>query len=77
MSTTPTVTNLVVCDLTLGNEHETANHICILVATQGNGTPFPHDSFQEEDVVELCMGFGQENLEGVLWLSKTKAVLAF
>ena len=46
----------MVCDSTLGYGHEIVNHICILVATQGNGTLFPHDSFKEEDLVELCVG---------------------
>ena len=54
-----TVTALAVCDFTLVDEHEKVNHICILVATQGNGIPFPHDSFQEEDLVELCVGLGR------------------
>ena len=77
MSTASTVTALVVHDLTLGDELEIANCICILVATQGDGTPFPHDSFQEEGVVELCMGLGQAHPEGVLWVSETEVVLAF
>ena len=72
-----TVTTLLACDSTLGNEHKITKHICILVATQGDGTPFPHDSFQEEDFVELCMSLGQVHLEGVLWVSQTKAVLTF
>ena len=55
-------------DSTLGDEHELANCICILVATHGDGTLFSHDSFQEEDLVELCMGLGQAHLEGVLWI---------
>ena len=55
----------------------TANCICNLVATQGDGTPFSPDSFQEEDVVELCVGLGQAHPEGVLWLSDTKMVLMF
>ena len=77
MSTTSIVTALVVQDQTLGGEPKIANCICILVATQGNGTPFPHKSFQEEDLVELCVGFGQAHLEDVLQLSESKAVLAF
>ena len=66
MSTKSTATALVACGPTLGDEHELVNHICTLVATHGKGTPFPHDSFQEEDLVEFCMGLGQAHLEGVL-----------
>ena len=47
MSMTSTVTASVAHDLTLGDEQELANHICILVATHGDGTPFSHNSFQE------------------------------
>ena len=53
------------------------NHIYILVATQGDGSPFHPDSFQEEDVVELCMGLSQAYLEGMLRLLDTEAVLSF
>ena len=77
MSTASTVTTSVACNLTLGNEHEIANHICILVATQSDGTPFPHYSFQEEDLMELCMGLGQAHMDCVLWLWEPKAVITF
>ena len=77
MSTASTATALVVCDLTLGNKHEIANCICILVATLGDGTPFPHNSFLEEDLVELCVGLGKAHQEGVLQLLETEAVLMF
>ena len=52
-------------------------HICILVAILGDGTLFPHDSFQEEDLVELCIDWGQAHPEGVLQLWETEAVLLF
>ena len=71
------VTASVVHDSTLGNEHKIVNGTCILVATHGNGTPFSHDSFQEDDLIELCMGLGQANLEGELWFLETKVVLLF
>ena len=77
MSTASTVTTSAVCDSTLGDEHKIANCICILVATQGDSTPFPHDSFQEEDLVELCIGLSQTHPEGVLQLLETEAVLTF
>ena len=38
ISTTSTVTILVVHDLTLGDEHEIANHVCVLAATQVDST---------------------------------------
>ena len=74
MSTTCTMTALAVRDQTLGDGLEIANHICILVATQGVGTPFSPSSFQEEDMVKLCMGLDQVHLEGLLWLSDTEMV---
>ena len=63
MSTTSTVTASVVRDLTLIDKLEIMNHICILAATQSDGTHFCPDSFQEEDMVELCVGLGQAHPE--------------
>ena len=77
MSTISTVTISAVCDSILGDEHEIANCIYILIATHGDGTPFSPNSFQEEDFVELCMGWGQAHLEGELQISETEVVLAF
>ena len=72
-----TVTASVAHDSTLGDEHKIANCTCILVATQSNGTPFPHDSFQDEDLVELCVGLGQAHSDGMLWLLETEVVITF
>ena len=77
MFTTSTVVALAAHDSTLGNEHEIVNCICILVATHSNGTPFTHNSFQEEDLVELCVGLGQAHPESVAWILETEAVLVF
>ena len=55
MSMTSTVTASAVHYPTLGGAHDLANHICILVATWGDGTVFSN-SFQEEDLIELCVG---------------------
>ena len=71
------VTASVVRDLTLGDELQIVNHICILAATQGDGTLFHPNSFQEEDLFKLCIGLGQAHPEGVLWLLDTKTVLSF
>ena len=73
MSTTPTVTTSAVRDLTLGDEFEIANHIHILVATQGNGTPFNPTPSMRRTQVKLCMA----HQEGMLWLSDTEMVFAF
>ena len=70
-------TVLVACDPTLGNDHDLVNCICILVATHGDGTLFSHDSFQEEDLVELWVGLGQAHMYGVLQISETEALLTF
>ena len=77
MSMTSTVTASVVCDPILGNDHKLADRICILLATHGDGTPFFHASFQEEDLVEICMGLGQAHLDDVLQISETKVLLTF
>ena len=77
MSTAFTVTASAVRDLTLGDELEIVNCISVLAATQGDGTLFHLNSFQEEDLVKLCIGLGQVHQEGVLWLSYTETVLTF
>ena len=77
MSTTSTVTTSEARDLTLDDELKIVNHICILAATQSDGTLFHPNSFQEEDIVELCIGLGQAHHKGVLQLLDTKMVLAF
>ena len=77
MSTVSKVTASAACDLTLGKDHELANCIWVLVATQGNGTPLYPDSFQEEDIVELCVGLDQVHPQGVLQLLDTEMVLTF
>ena len=77
MSTASTVTTLVEMDPTLDDDTEIANQICILFATQGNGTLLCPSSFKEEAAVKLCIGLGQEHPGGVLQLSDTKTVLAF
>ena len=63
MSMASTATTLTAYDLTLGHEYKVVNCICILVAIQDDGTPFSHDSFQEEDLVELCIGLAQAHLK--------------
>ena len=77
MSTASTVTTFREMDLTLGHDTEITNQICILNATQGNGTLLSPTFFCEEDTNELFVGLGQEHLEGVLQLSDTETALAF
>ena len=77
MSKTSTATALMVCDPTQGDENKLVNHICILVATHGDGTLFSHDSLQEEDLVEFCVGLGEIHPEVCSGSWETKAVLAF
>ena len=77
MSTTSIATVSAVHDPTLGNAHDLANCICILVTTKGDGTLFSPNSFQEEDLVELCVGLGQAYLDGVFWILETKPLLTF
>ena len=58
MSTTPTVTTSVEMDLTLGDDTEIPNQICILFTTQGDGTLLGPISFGKKDMIELCIGLG-------------------
>ena len=76
MSMASTATTSVVHDSILGDEH---NIVISLVSWLPHKamTLFPHDSFQEQDLVELCVGIGQAHPEGVLWLSETAAVITF
>ena len=77
MSTTSTATALAAYDHTLGDDPDLANCICVLTIAGGDGTPFDADSLQEEDVVELCIGMGQANPNGVLLLLVMELVIAF
>ena len=71
------VTTSAEMDLTLGNDTEIANQICILVATKGNGTQLYPTSFTKEGTVKLCVVLSQGHTEGVLWLLDTEVVLTF
>ena len=71
-----TASTSVACDLTLGDDHEIANHICILAATLGDGTQLHPDCYQEKDIVRLCVDFSQVYPEGVQMLLDMKMVLA-
>ena len=77
MSTASTATASVELDPTLNDDAVIATPICILITTWDNGTPFDPTSFGQEDAIELCVGLGQEHLEGVLWASDTETVIAF
>ena len=77
MSTTSTLTALVACDQTVGDDPELANHICVPPIGRVDGTPFDADSLQEEDIVELCVGMGQVHPDGLLLLSVTESVMHF
>ena len=73
MSTISTVTDLVACDHTLGNDSKLPNHMCVL----GDGTPFHVTSIQEEDLAELCVEVEQAHPKGVLWSSAMESVTVF
>ena len=77
MSTISTVTTSAAPDLTLGNDNETGNQICMLVATHANGTSLHSTSFHQEDTVVMCEGLGQECPKGVLWFMEMEMVLTF
>ena len=68
MSTSSAVTTLVEMDLTLGDNIDIGNKICVLVVTRGNGTLLDPSSFKEQDVVELCIRLGQKHPEGLFQL---------
>ena len=77
MSTTSMGTASAELDPTLSDDTVIVTQICILIASQGDDTPLDPTSFREEDAIKLCVGLGQEHLEGVLWVSDAKIVLVF
>ena len=77
MSTTSTVTASVACYHIPGDEVELLNHMCVLVLTWGDGTPFNGTSIQEEDIIEICIQLGQTHPKGVLWHSVVELVILF
>ena len=77
MSTTSTVPALAEPDPTLGNDNETANWNCMLVATCTDGTLLCPTSFHQEDAVVMSEGLGQEHPKGVLWLIEMEMILVF
>ena len=77
MSTMPMATACTEIDPTLGDDTEVTNCICIMLATQSNGIPLCPTYYTEEGAVKLCIGFGQEHTEGVLWFLDTEIVLTF
>ena len=66
MSTTSTMTASVAKDQILNNEVDIPNHICILVLTRGDGTPFDVTSIHEENIIEICVWVGYTHPKGVL-----------
>ena len=71
------VTTSAELDPTLSDNAAIATQIWELVASLGNGNPLDPTSFGEEDVIELCIGLGQEHSKGVLRILDTKMVVAF
>ena len=64
-------------DLTPGNNTAIVTQIYVFITTQCDGTLLDPTSFREEDVIELCVGLGQEHLKGVLQASDTETIIAF
>ena len=58
MSTTSTATALAEPHPIVGDDDEITNWICILVVTCADGTLLCPTSFQQEDAVAMCKGFG-------------------
>ena len=77
MSTTSTVTTAVAHDHIPGDKVELLHHICVLVLTRGDGTPFDVASIQEEDIIELCIELGHTHPKGVLCYSVTESLVLF
>ena len=76
-STTSTVTTSVACDCIPGDDVELLNHMCVLVLTRCNGTPFNATSIQEEAIIELWVELGQTNPKCVLWYLAVESVVLF
>ena len=65
------VTALAEMDPTLCDGIDIVNQICILAATWDDGTQLSSSSFKEENLVNLCIGLGQEHPGSVLQFSDT------
>ena len=72
-----TITALVACDHSLGNDPGLLNCMCVLTIAMADGTPFDAGSLQGENIVELCVEVGQAHPKGVLWVLVMELVIAF
>ena len=77
MSTTSTVTTSVVRDQIPSNNIDLLNHICILVLTRGDGTPFDAFCIQEEDIIKICVWLGHTYTKGELRYLALESVILF
>ena len=77
MATTSTATTSAAHNCIPGDEVELLNHICVLVLTRGDGTPFDTTSIQEEDIIEICIQLEQTHPKGVLQYSAAQLVILF
>ena len=77
LSTTSTVTTSVAQDQIPNDKVDLLNHMCILILTRGDGTPFDATSIQEEDIIKICVQLGYTHPESVLRYLAAKSVMLF
>ena len=77
MSTTSTVTASVAWDWIPSDKVEILNHMCVLVLTRDDGTPYDAASIQEEDIIEICVKLRHTPPKGVFHYSAGKLVMLF
>ena len=59
------------------DETKLQNHMCILILTKRDGTPFGVTSVLEENIVKICIRLGHTHPMGVLHFSMMESVILF
>ena len=77
MSTTSATTALAARDHIPRDIADLSYCMCLFVLPKGDGTLFNASSILEEEIIELCIWFGNRHPEGVLWYSAIKSVILF
>ena len=59
------------------NDTNLQNHMCILILTKRDGTPFDVTSVMEEDIIEICIRLGCTHHMVVVHYSVMESVILF
>ena len=77
MLTTSSAAASVVQDQVPTDKANLYTHMCILILTKGDGTPFDVTSVLAEDIIEICIQLGLTHPMDVLHYSVTKSIMLF